>query len=119
MKTIMLAAALALIAGCAAPPRTVPVERPGTTLTPRAVDEIANARARELALHALGLIGTPYRYGGSSPQTGFDCSGFVRYVYGQSARIALPRTAQAMGASGIPVESAALEPGDLVFFDTL
>jgi cell wall-associated NlpC family hydrolase len=115
----MLAAALALIAGCAAPPRTVPVERPGTTLTPRALDEIANARARELALHALGLIGTPYRYGGSSPQTGFDCSGFVRYVYGQSARIALPRTAQAMGAFGIPVESAALEPGDLVFFDTL
>ena len=119
MKTIAIAVVVVLVAGCAAPRPTARVERPGTILTPRALDEIANARARELALHALGLIGTPYRYGGSSPETGFDCSGFVHYVYRQSARIALPRTTREMGAIGTPVGGGVLEPGDLVFFDTL
>lgn len=107
-----------ILTGCAAPSRiTVPPQT--VVLSPQAVDEIAYARARELTLHALSHIGVPYRHGGSSPDNGFDCSGLVQYVYSRGAGIALPRTTQAMSAIGAPVAATELEPGDLVFFDTL
>jgi len=65
---------------------------------------------------ALGLRGTPYRNGGSDPR-GFDCSGFVEYVFGQHG-IALPRTVEALYRAGTPVEGRDLRAGDLVFFST-
>ena len=64
---------------------------------------------------ALEYVGSPYRWGGSTP-AGFDCSGFVRYVYAKSG-IALPRTASAQYRVGAPVRRGSLQPGDLVFFD--
>jgi cell wall-associated NlpC family hydrolase len=60
----------------------------------------------------------PYLYGGSTPDEGFDCSGLGRYIYSR-AGIVLPRTTQAMSAVGVAVTTDELEPGDLVFFDTL
>jgi cell wall-associated NlpC family hydrolase len=118
MKIIMLVAALVLT-GCASSPKPTALERPPVVLSERALDEISSARARELALHALSHIGVPYRYGGSSPDDGFDCSGLVQYVYSRGAGIALPRTTQAMSTVGAPVSATELQPGDLVFFDTL
>ena len=111
--------ALAVLAGCATPPMKVVAPRTKVVLSPRAFDEIATARARELALHALSHIGVPYRYGGTSPESGFDCSGLVQYVYRAGAGVVLPRNTQALSVVGAPVEAAELEPGDLVFFDTL
>lgn len=64
---------------------------------------------------AFSQVGNGYSYGGTSPATGFDCSGFVKWVYGQYD-IALPRSSGDMMGSGAPVERAKLEPGDLVFF---
>lgn len=64
-------------------------------------------------------VGTPYRAGGSSPDVGFDCSGLVQYVYAHGAGIRLPRTTQDMSTVGTPVERSDLQPGDLVFFNTL
>jgi cell wall-associated NlpC family hydrolase len=62
-------------------------------------------------------LGTPYRWAGSDP-SGFDCSGFVMYVYGQHG-VSLPHNAAAQFGVGTPVDRSQLEPGDLVFFDGL
>lgn len=67
---------------------------------------------------ALGYQGAPYRYGGSSP-AGFDCSGFVSYVYRSTLKLELPRSAEGMYSRGQSVEQSELQPGDLVFFNTL
>lgn len=73
---------------------------------------------QEVLLSALSLTGVKYKYGGKSPDTGFDCSGFVRYVFQQAANVTLPHGARAISQLGrtIPVEQ--LQPGDLVFFNT-
>jgi cell wall-associated NlpC family hydrolase len=68
---------------------------------------------------AFGLIGIRYRYGGSSPDTGLDCSGFVSYVFKQSLDIALPHNALAMSKLGDNIARQDLQPGDLVFFNTM
>jgi cell wall-associated NlpC family hydrolase len=64
---------------------------------------------------AKGFIGVPYRYGGSSPRSGFDCSGFTSFVY-RHFGVALPRSSYAQFAVGRVVARHALQPGDLVFF---
>lgn len=69
-------------------------------------------------LKALSLIGTPYKFGGSKPDKGVDCSGFVRHVYKESSDITLPRTAKDMSQEGEAVAETDLKPGDLVFFNT-
>ena len=66
---------------------------------------------------AMQYLGIPYVYGGSTP-SGFDCSGFVMYVYGQMG-VSLPHYTVAQYSMGVPVSRDALEPGDLVFFDGL
>lgn len=73
----------------------------------------------ELLLWALGLVGLPYQYGGNSPDTGFDCSGLVHYVFAHAVGLALPRSAEEIGRVGEPLRADELEPGDLVFFNTL
>ena len=67
---------------------------------------------------AMRYLGIPYRWGGSSPSTGFDCSGFVMFVYAQVG-VSLPHNAAAQFAYGTPVSRAELQPGDVVFFDGL
>jgi cell wall-associated NlpC family hydrolase len=76
-------------------------------------------RAREVLVNALSLTGVRYKYGGHSPETGFDCSGFVRYVYQQATSLSLPHNALAISRLGQKVEKHELKPGDLVFFNTL
>ena len=67
---------------------------------------------------AMQYLGIPYLWGGASPSTGFDCSGFIMYVYAQVG-VSLPHNAAAQYGSGVPVSRAELQPGDLVFFDGL
>jgi cell wall-associated NlpC family hydrolase len=76
------------------------------------------SRAHDLLLQAFALTGIRYRYGGDSPATGFDCSGFVRYVF-QQIGTALPRNASEISHLGRRVDRNELQPGDLVFFNTL
>lgn len=76
-------------------------------------------RAREVLLNALSLTGIRYKYGGKSPETGFDCSGFVRYVYQQASNLTLPHGAYAISQLGKTIPKQELQPGDLVFFNTL
>jgi len=72
----------------------------------------------DLITYAKSLIGTPYHYGGNSPSTGFDCSGFVRHVFHHSRGMELPRTSQAISHAGMRVKANQLQPGDLVFYST-
>jgi cell wall-associated NlpC family hydrolase len=90
--------------------------------TARVVRTTHHARAATLGVRAVDFarhwLGVRYAYGGSSPRTGFDCSGFVRYVYGHLG-IGLPHSSYADFAVGRRVSRAGLRPGDLVFFHGL
>jgi len=74
--------------------------------------------AQDLSVFALGLIGINYKWGGTTPETGLDCSGLVRYVFQQVTGVTLPRTAKEMSRVGDHVALDDLKPGDLVFFNT-
>jgi cell wall-associated NlpC family hydrolase len=73
----------------------------------------------ELVLRAMTLLGINYKFGGNTPETGFDCSGFVRYVFKEGLGVALPRRAEEISQKGQRVSMEQLVPGDLVFFNTL
>ena len=74
--------------------------------------------SQELMLHSLGLIGTPYKWGGSTTATGFDCSGMIQFVYKNALNVNLPRTARDMAAASRKIPDSRLKAGDLVFFNT-
>jgi len=74
---------------------------------------------QEVLLNALSLKGVRYRYGGTSPDTGFDCSGFVRYVFREAANISLPHNARSISQIGNIIAPDQLQPGDLVFYNTM
>lgn len=76
-------------------------------------------KASELVVTALGSLGVPYRRGGNSFETGFDCSGFVRAMYEQTVGLLLPRRAEQQAAATQKIERTDLQPGDLVFFNTM
>ncbi len=69
-------------------------------------------------MYAVSLADTPYRFGGNSPDNGFDCSGFVDHVFHHSLGVTLPRTSHELSRIGTAVNKNHLRPGDLVFFNT-
>ncbi len=77
--------------------------------------------ASDLVMHAMDFLGVPYRRGGNSEETGFDCSGFTRHIFENSIGLVLPRRAdeQATTAGLRSIQRAELKPGDLVFFNTM
>lgn len=103
--------ALTGLAGCAAPPMDDP--RGNSLARP---SPMSDQQASEAAFLALGLVGTPYRYGGNTPQAGFDCSGLIGYVYRQASGIAPPRTVAQISRWGQSVSAGELRAGDLVIF---
>ena len=133
-RALALAAVAALLGGCASrstrpvastgggaaspsarrtPPTVVPASQP-----PLALD--SSAREASVA-QAMLLVNTPYRYGGNTPEGGFDCSGLVAYVFQVVASPAsrrLPRSTAQWAAASVPVDEGALQRGDLVFFNT-
>lgn len=90
------------------PPEEVAAEQPA-----------APSRVQQLLSYATSLTGTSYKFGGKSPETGFDCSGYVRYVFKQVGGLSLPHNALAISKVGQKISTAELRPGDLVFFNTL
>ncbi|WP_157271802.1 C40 family peptidase [Azohydromonas aeria] len=109
-----------LLQGCA----TAPAPRPATPnapaprplLTSPGISRLSEEQGRDATVYALGLVGTPYRWGGNTPESGFDCSGLIAHVYRHAAGVASPRsTAELQGWGGdVPVQS--LRSGDLVLF---
>ena len=83
------------------------------------VRQSVSTKASELVVDAMGFLGVPYKRGGNTAETGFDCSGFVRAMYKQSVGFILPRRAEQQAAATQNIEKSDLKPGDLVFFNTL
>jgi cell wall-associated NlpC family hydrolase len=97
--------------------------RDSAPATPRGGGEVAAGSAPAAKYGgvvgiAMQYLGIPYRWGGSSPSTGFDCSGFVMYVYSRVG-VSLPHNAAMQYSYGSPVSRSELQPGDLVFFNGL
>ena len=76
-------------------------------------------QASDLVYNALGFLGVPYRKGGTTLETGFDCSGFVKSLYAQTIGLVLPRSAAEQAAATEKIDARDLQPGDLVFFNTM
>jgi hypothetical protein len=72
----------------------------------------------EISIQAMSLVGIPYRWGGNTPASGFDCSGLVRYVVARAADVELPRTTADISRRGEAIEPDEIAPGDLIFFNT-
>lgn len=79
----------------------------------------ADVQPDEISMYAASLVGSPYRLGGTSPETGLDCSGFVGHVFREAAGVTLPRDSRAISEAAQPLAREELRPGDLVFFNTL
>lgn len=112
-----------LLAGCASGPKKPAVvsRRSGGGLTTGGHGLGLNPAGREVAVaQAMLLVNTPYRWGGNTPQGGFDCSGLITYVFRQVTNDsrALPRTTAQWASATSPTARAGLERGDLVFFNT-
>jgi len=118
-KCAFAAAALAaaLLCGCG----SAPVRGPAATGAPSRdwgnVRPADPAAANAVLMRAISLVGTPYRYGGNTPQGGFDCSGLVNYVYRDMLDLRLPRTSRQLSEyQGPRIAPGELAPADLVFF---
>lgn len=79
----------------------------------------AEGAGREIVMYALGLLDVGYRFGGTNPEAGLDCSGMVNFIYKQAVGVDLPRSAAALAKRSRPVAAHSLQAGDLVFFNTL
>jgi len=90
--------------------------RPVVVEAPPVAARVSEEQAQHVTITALGLVGTPYRYGGNTPQGGFDCSGLIAWVYRTEAGLQAPRTVAALQGWGLPVPAPQLRSGDLVLF---
>jgi cell wall-associated NlpC family hydrolase len=83
------------------------------------VSTVVADKTETLINNAMQLIGVRYRWGGNTPQSGLDCSGFVRYVFNDTFGFLLPRKSAQMSKVGLQIGKEELQPGDLVFFNTM
>lgn len=126
-----LGVAALVLAGCGSAPRRAAQVRQQPIAAPRRSMSIPNlpassalqldaAQREEAVARAMLAINTPYRYGGNTLETGFDCSGLVQYVFsGVSAGRLLPRSTIQWARASQPIDEGRLQRGDLVFFNTL
>ncbi|MCA8203291.1 C40 family peptidase [Burkholderia sp. AU33545] len=120
-------AVASLLAACSSVPQQSASRTSGMKITtPRAFPAPANfpkfvdhsVGQEEISIQAMSLVGVPYRWGGNTPTSGFDCSGLVRYVIGRAADVNLPRTTADMSSRGVSIDPEQVAPGDLIFFNT-
>jgi cell wall-associated NlpC family hydrolase len=90
----------------------------GQNVTYSVVQQVSE-RTGDLVSTAIGFLGIPYRRGGNSVETGFDCSGFVRAIYKETIGLVLPRSADQQANATQTIDKSELKPGDLVFFNTM
>jgi cell wall-associated NlpC family hydrolase len=118
-NTLFYSTFLAIISGCASlgPGAPTPIQEPAPPSARPA--PAPSAQRTEALLQTLLALGLDYSYGGTSPVTGFDCSGLVAHVYLEAWNVRLPRNTGAQSKAGTAVSLAELQAGDLVFYDTL
>lgn len=121
-ELLALSLLVLVITGCA----TVSVSVPSSSDFPSEINANINApeivsrltvdQANDVTIHAISLVGTPYLYGGNTPESGFDCSGLIVYVYKSRADITPPRTVASLVNWGQAIPAEAVRTGDLVVF---
>jgi cell wall-associated NlpC family hydrolase len=117
LPTLVLTATLLLAACGSTPPARPPASSPPAASGARATPPmLTDQQGHDIAIHAMGLVGTPYRYGGNTPEGGFDCSGLIGYVYKLRVGVTPPRTVAQLSGFGQPVSAGQLRVGDLVIF---
>jgi cell wall-associated NlpC family hydrolase len=109
-----LATALAFLYGCSSAPPQPAYEFAPLAVAP--VSRLNRDQAKDVTLYAISLVGTPYRRGGNTPDTGFDCSGLIAHVYKYHGSILSPRTVATLANWGQPVSAENVRTGDLVVF---
>ena len=111
-----------LLAGCASPPtaqrgwQANPASGGAAAPAADIPSRLTPEQAGDVTLYAVGLVGTPYRYGGNTPESGFDCSGLISHVYRSRAGVVPPRTVAKLQFWGAPVAGEAIRSGDVVLF---
>lgn len=109
-----LTGVLLLLGGCSTAP-SIP-RHPAPFEASEVPSRLSQGQADDITIYAVGLVGTPYRYGGNTPDAGFDCSGLIGHVYQTRAAVATPRTVAGLQSWGQPVSSGSVRTGDLVLF---
>ena len=121
LRALKIAAIALLLTACSTH-RLRPSAEAGHRAAPIIIVDVAAddpQRANDVLIRAIGLVGTPYHWGGNTIASGFDCSGLVNFVFRDMGRINLPRTARDIAASPVPtVRHNHLAPADLLFFGT-
>jgi cell wall-associated NlpC family hydrolase len=116
LRAVVVCAALGIV-GCSSTRHT---PKPSVASIPPPADiSHYQSQRNDLALFAMSLLDTPYAWGGRGPATGFDCSGLVSHVYRQAVGLPIKGTSAALGRQSRPIDRSQLQPGDLVFFNTL
>jgi len=117
LHLFLVGALVAAIAGCGSGRETVRRSAPPQQRVWPVVEPADPVAANAVLMRAISLVGTPYRYGGNTPEGGFDCSGLVNYVYRDMLSLSLPRTSRDLAAfQGPKIVPDRLAAGDLVFF---
>lgn len=111
---------LALLAGCSSTPAVAPqTTARSAPAAERYITLDDEAQTQEMVLFALGLLDTGYRFGGRNPEAGLDCSGMVAYIVENISARRLPHNAAQIADRTRPIDVDELQPGDLVFFNTM
>lgn len=103
-----------VLEGCSMAPSNY--RTPTTFESVAVLSRLSQEQADDITIYAVGLVGTPYRYGGNTPDAGFDCSGLIGHVYQMRAGVAPPRTVTRLQDWGQPVSIDHIRSGDLVLF---
>lgn len=117
--------ALAALTGCSTAPtrtasHTIHRKPSGNATSASRTVPLQNASHRnDVVMYAFGLINVDYRFGGANPESGLDCSGMVSYIYKNSVGLKLPHNAAQIAGVGKQISANDLQPGDLVFFNTM
>jgi cell wall-associated NlpC family hydrolase len=122
---LLISASALLLAACSSMPwqpayQSHPGRRGSAHRTPANLPHFVDHSTghEEIPIEAMSLVGVPYRWGGNTPDSGFDCSGLVQYVVARATSVKLPRTTADMSQRGEPVRPEEIAAGDLVFFNT-
>ena len=115
--TYLALAAVLVLAGCGSAPQRAPRNDPKPASDgPAVIGKLTPGQAQDVTLYAMNLVGTPYRYGGNTPESGFDCSGLIGHVYQTNSGLVPPRTTAKMQTWGKSVPMDQVRMGDLVVF---
>ena len=112
----LILATLFLLSGCSTAPPRYSVTTDAYNDAVEVPSRLSSEQATDITIYAMGLIGTPYRYGGNTPDSGFDCSGLIGHVYQSRAGVRAPRTVSRLQDWGQLVPGDNIRSGDLVLF---